>query len=270
MKEKQICKICDIEKPIYDFGKKGKFKYRLECKECWNKKKREFNKLSEKEKIKLKEESKLREEEKKIELYKRKNENEIKKENKKKLKYEKLVSEYNKRMEGKIEKRNIKLKNYMCNECGNSEVNNFYPKRKNRCKSCILSNSNKYYQYDKMNDEEKKIYIEKQRDWVSKNIIKVRVSAAKNRSIRKNIPFEINDEIITKKFQEQQGKCFISKQILSFKENDWYSLSLDRLDSNLGYTIENTILVTKFVNTSKNALVYDEYIKLLKEVCDNI
>jgi hypothetical protein len=35
-------------------------------------------------------------------------------------------------------------------------------------------------------------------------------------------------------------------------------------------SIENTILVTKFVNTSKNTLVYGEYIKLLKEVCDNI
>ena len=54
------------------------------------------------------------------------------------------------------------------------------------------------------------------------------------------------------------------------KENDWYGLSLDRLDSNLGYTIDNTILVTKFVNMSKNSLSYDEYVKLLKEVCENI
>ena len=54
------------------------------------------------------------------------------------------------------------------------------------------------------------------------------------------------------------------------EENDWYGLSLDRMDSNLGYTIDNTILVTKFVNSSKNILSLNEYLKLLKEVCENI
>ena len=54
------------------------------------------------------------------------------------------------------------------------------------------------------------------------------------------------------------------------EENDWYGVSLDRLDSNLGYTIDNTILVTKFVNSSKNNLPLEEYLKLLKEVCGNL
>ena len=54
------------------------------------------------------------------------------------------------------------------------------------------------------------------------------------------------------------------------EENNWYGLSLDRLDSELGYTIDNTILVTKYVNLSKNNLSLNEYVKLLKEVCNNI
>ena len=56
---------------------------------------------------------------------------------------------------------------------------------------------------------------------------------------------------------------------VSMIENDWYSLSLDRLDNSLGYTKDNTIVVTKFVNSSKNDLPLNIFLKMLKEVCDN-
>jgi hypothetical protein len=155
-----------------------------------------------------------------------------------------------------------------CEICGEIDLNNFYPQRKNKCKKCILSKENVRYQ--KMDENEKKQYSQKQREWRSNNIIKYRVESAKHRAIRKGISFEINEDIILQKLKEQNGLCYISKKPLLLKENDWYGVSLDRLDSNLGYTIENTILVTKFVNSSKNELSLDEYKKLLKEVCDNI
>ena len=112
--------------------------------------------------------------------------------------------------------------------------------------------------------------MEKRKSWIDDNIIKVRVLAAKHRATKKNIPFEISEEIILKKLEDQEGKCYISKQPLSLNQQSWYSLSLDRLNSSSGYTVNNTILVTKFVNSSKNELLLDEYVKLLKEVCDNI
>ncbi len=270
MEPNRKCKICGEEKPIYDFGKKDKFKYRTECKVCYNKGRREFNKLSEEEKIKVKEESKIREEKRKLESIKRRENEKIKKEEKKKLKYELLVHEYDERMRNKLERKNMRGKNYLCCECGETVSSNFYPKRKNKCKKCLLSVSNEYYKYDKMTDEERRVYMERQKEWISKNIIKIRISAAKHRSIRKNIPFEITEEIILQKLKEQDGRCYISKQKLTFKENDWYGLSLDRLDSDNGYTKDNTVIVTKFVNTSKNILSLDEYIKLMKEVSDNI
>ena len=269
MEEKQICKICSIEKPIYHFGKKEKFRYRKECKECWNRQQRGYNKLSEEEKINLKGESTEREKQRKLEYIKRKEEKKIEKENKKKLKHERLVVEYEERMRVKLQKRELRLKNYLCSECGDTEVGNFYPTRKNKCKKCLLANSNKYYKYDKMTEGEKRVYMEKRKSWVADNIIKVRVLAAKHRAIKKNIPFEISEEIILKKLEDQEGKCYISKQPLSLNQYSWYSLSLDRLNSSSGYTVNNTILVTKFVNSSKNELLLDEYVKLLKEVCDN-
>ena len=270
MEQIRTCKNCGVEKPIYEFGKKDKFKYRTECKVCYNRMRRDFNKLSDEDKIRIKEESKFREEQRLLDSKRRKEEQRLEKERNKKLKYEKLVKEYEERMKQKLESRINRVKNYSCDICGETNKDNFYPKRKTKCKRCLLSDSGKYYQYDKMTDEEKKVYIEKNREWVSKNIIKVRVLGAKHRSIKKNIPFEITEEIIYHKLKEQDGKCYVSKQLLTFNENDWYGLSLDRLDSDLGYTVDNTIVVTKFVNTSKNNLSYDDYIKLLKEVCDNI
>lgn len=268
MEQIRTCKKCGIEKPIYEFGKKDKLKYRTECKVCYNQMRREFNKLPEDEKKKIKEENKLREDKRILESKRKKEEKILEKEITKKLKYEKLLKEYEERMKQKIEVRVNKEKKHLCNICGETEVNNFYQKRKNKCKKCVLSIPNNSYK--NMNEEEKKIYIEKNRIWISNNIIRVRVIAAKNRAIRKNISFEITEESIQQKLKEQDGKCYISKQPLVMEENNWYGLSLDRLDSNLGYTIDNTILVTKYVNLSKNNLSLNEYVKLLKEVCNNV
>jgi hypothetical protein len=150
---------------------------------------------------------------------------------------------------------------YKCVVCGDCEVINFYPKRKNKCKSCM---SNEY-----KNREDKEDYINKQRKWRSNNLIHYRVESARHRALRKGIVFEIRDEDIVNKLSEQNNKCYISKQTISMIENDWYSLSLDRLDNSLGYTKDNTIVVTKFVNSSKNDLPLNIFLKMLKEVCDN-
>ncbi len=119
------------------------------------------------------------------------------------------------------------------------------------------------------NREDKEDYINKQRKWRSNNLIHYRVESAKHRALRKGIVFEITDEDIVNKLSEQNNKCYISKQTISMIENDWYSLSLDRLDNSLGYTKDNTIVVTKFVNSSKNDLPLNIFLKMLKEVCDN-
>jgi hypothetical protein len=152
----------------------------------------------------------------------------------------------------------------LCIICGENDEVMFYSSRKNKCKKCISDD------YNNKSGDDKKEYINKQKKWRDNNLIRYRVESAKHRSIRKGLVFEITDEIIQQKLNEQGGKCYISKQPLVMGENDWYGISLDRLDSNLGYTIDNTILVTKFVNSSKNNLSLDEYIKLLKEVCNNI
>jgi hypothetical protein len=153
-----------------------------------------------------------------------------------------------------------------CNVCGVDSSEMFYGGRKNKCKTCISNESKlKYINMDNKGD-----YINKQKEWRSENVLHYRVESAKHRSKRNNLVFELTDDIVKTKIDLQGGLCYISKQPLSYKENDWNSISLDRLDSNLGYTIDNTIVVTKFVNISKNNLSLDEYINLIKLVCDNL
>ena len=57
---------------------------------------------------------------------------------------------------------------------------------------------------------------------------------------------------------------------LSLSTSDWTSLSLDRLDNDIGYTVKNTILVTKFVNQAKNRLKYEEFKHHIKEMYKGI
>ncbi len=154
--------------------------------------------------------------------------------------------------------------NHFCNDCGETDISKFYISKKSRCISCYSN------RYKIMSDKDKSVYIKKQKGWRLNNLIRYRVLSAKHRAIRGKLPFEITDDIIREKIESQGGLCYISKQPFSYNENDWNSISLDRLDSGLGYTIENTIIVTKFVNNSKTNLSLDEYIKLIKLTCEKI
>jgi hypothetical protein len=236
------CVLCKEEKDLSDFPKKDKVKYRGKCKICFNKKKSISHKISGKERIKTENIDKS------ILLDKR-NEKE-------RLKKIEL-----------LEKKKIREKK-LCNICGDDNEINFYRHSKSKCKKCVLSISKG--SYNSLTNDDKKRYVETQKMWISNNILHFRVESAKHRSLKDGISFELTDDIIKEKILQQGGVCYISKQPLSYQQNNWNTLSLDRLDSNLGYTIENTVVVTKFVNISKNNLPLDEYLKMIRLVCDNI
>ena len=44
------------------------------------------------------------------------------------------------------------------------------------------------------------------------------------------------------------------------------TLSIDRLDSSKGYTKDNVVLVTAIVNSMKNDLSENEFIKIIKKI----
>lgn len=244
------CLSCGIEKDLSDFPKKDKNTYRGKCKICYNERKKELVNMSEEDKVIMLNNKKTYELRKKMEK-------EVIKNNKLEDKKRKLLY--------KEELKKIKKKK-MCKLCGEENESMFYDNNMSKCKKCVSIES----KYKTMSDVDKEIYKDNLKVWRNNNIIRVRVSGAKHRAVRKGIEFSITDEDIIEKLREQDDRCYISKVPLSFNENDWYGMSLDRVDSNKGYTKDNVIIVTKFVNTSKNTLSLEEYIKYTKEVCDNL
>jgi len=103
------------------------------------------------------------------------------------------------------------------------------------------------------------------KEWVTEeNLIHIRVQAAKHRAKAKNFEFEITNEIIQNKLKQQNGRCYFSNVEITFKIYDLHCLSLDRIDSKIGYTVENTVIVTSFINQAKNSIDSEEFINELK------
>lgn len=88
-----------------------------------------------------------------------------------------------------------------------------------------------------------------------------------------NIEFDINIEQAWNQFEKQNGKCAISGVLLRFRspyeDKICQTASLDRIDSNKGYTINNIQWVHKTVNRIKWALSQDEFIEWCKIIAEN-
>lgn len=77
---------------------------------------------------------------------------------------------------------------------------------------------------------------------------------------------EITVKDIEELYEEQDGKCALSGQELSFTYTDNNIISIDRIDSDKGYTKDNIQLTTFIVNQAKSNLFLEEF----QEMCINV
>lgn len=112
---------------------------------------------------------------------------------------------------------------------------------------------------------------------MKKKLIKVRILAAKHRAIRKNIEFDIDVDFIYSLLKKQNGLCKYSGTLLDIDNTNVdninhfniNTLSIDRIDSSKGYTKDNVVLVTAIVNSMKNDLSENEFIKIIKKIFEH-
>lgn len=64
-------------------------------------------------------------------------------------------------------------------------------------------------------------------------------------------------------WDSQNGQCAITQMPMTFKRNDPYAISIDRIDSTIGYTRTNVQLVCQWVNFAKNKLSNDQIKSIL-------
>jgi len=163
-----------------------------------------------------------------------------------------------------------KNKKYLC-VCGETDETKFYGASKSQCKQCALDKANNRYRT--MSATDKKNYIEKSKKWASDNMIRVRVLGAKHRAIRKKLDFDIDDNFIIELLEKQNFRCRYSGELLDIKKmgsDDNFinknSLSIDRIDSTKGYTKDNIVLVTSFVNSIKSDFSENNFLGLITKI----
>jgi len=96
----------------------------------------------------------------------------------------------------------------------------------------------------------------------------------RNYAKKKGNCFEITLEDIWDLFEQQNRKCILSGVFIDFKRTGagnyaLYTASIDRIDSNKGYTKDNVQLVHKDVNIMKNAFDQDYFISVCKMISAN-
>jgi len=84
--------------------------------------------------------------------------------------------------------------------------------------------------------------------------LKALLSSIKSGAKKRKLDFEINYSFIQKLWETQKGLCYYTKvsMKLTARQKNPYQVSIDRIDSNLGYTKENTVLCCQAINYMKN------------------
>lgn len=105
----------------------------------------------------------------------------------------------------------------------------------------------------------------------TRNRIKAKASAGRI------LAFDIDKEFIVQLYKQQGGKCAITKiEMMHNSVNERtetschimnpYNLSIDRIDSEIGYTKENVRLVCAFVNKIRMDMSDEDFIQMCKDV----
>lgn len=89
----------------------------------------------------------------------------------------------------------------------------------------------------------------------------------------RRIPWYINIDDVADTMGNQGSRCALTGWDISFPEcglPHYVPASIDRIDSNLGYTKDNIQLVVRKVNMMKQQYTQEEFIEVCKAVADKV
>lgn len=98
--------------------------------------------------------------------------------------------------------------------------------------------------------------------------IKQRLMSARGSARKRNHNFDITLQDVLNLFEKQQGLCFYTGQQMG-AGNGGQSVSIDRINTNVGYLKENIVLCCWDANRLKNDFPVDEFIRLCQLVADH-
>ena len=155
---------------------------------------------------------------------------------------------------------------YHCECCGEQNKRYFYKKRLSICKECLCDETKR----KNATSVNKKHVAMVQYNWRVKNRVKTKLSECRSRAKIKNFDFNLDEDFIRDMFKKQNGKCAYSNMDISLDKNDNGELfSIDRIDSNKGYTKDNIALVTAYVNRMKLDWEYTDFLSVIKKIYEH-
>jgi len=114
------------------------------------------------------------------------------------------------------------------------------------------------YEIDKRQRERRETNIDA---YVSNLVVKSRWRAKD-----KAMDFNIDNEYIKNLIAKQNGRCAESGVVLTYKTNCFNKASIDRINSDKGYTKRNVQIVTRQINMAKGELNTQEF----RSMCSNV
>jgi hypothetical protein len=187
--------------------------------------------------------------------------------------------------ESNISKEEFERLNYKNSNKYNLTNNDFYYIKEiiNKGYENIFGITNEKIDYklsdDVLYDTETEKYIykvekeisEKTRDDSELDIfVKDKIKCLKDSARKRNIFFDLIEDDLKIMYERQEGNCYFSKRKMSFKsDNVKYAISVDRLDSNKGYTKTNTVFCLNIVNSMKSNLELNEFLDIVRDISVN-
>jgi hypothetical protein len=95
------------------------------------------------------------------------------------------------------------------------------------------------------------------------------ISAARTRSRKTGRDFDLTRDFLLGVWREQGGRCYYTGMEMTFDGSRSPSaLSIDRVDSSLGYTCDNVVLCCRVINEMKSNLDVEELIRLSRMIVE--
>lgn len=100
-----------------------------------------------------------------------------------------------------------------------------------------------------------------------KQKISIRFNHTKSRCKDNGTEFTITKEDVINQYENQQGKCYYSGRVLSYKTKDENVMSIDRINPKIGYTKENIVICCWRINRMKLNYGVKDFLKLCEDIC---
>ncbi len=101
-----------------------------------------------------------------------------------------------------------------------------------------------------------------------KKALAAKISYAKGRAKKMELPFDITVDEMLDAYASQQGKCHYTGRPLDYKPGSPDTLSIDRVDSNRGYVKDNVVLCLWTINLMKQDLDLTEFVSMCKIIAE--